>query len=235
MEPAIQYARFGRRLRALCLDAIVFALLFALGAVFIHSLSSSESITRGLWLAIVLAILFYEPLLVAAIGGTIGHRLTNLRVVDDRSKGNLSFVNACVRAAVKTLLGWYSFLTMSLTRRNQAVHDVVTHSTVQIRDISKAPRSHYVMERQMESDTAARPSRSRRVAVILIYIIFGYLGTSLVSLSFLSDSCVFEGRCSEFDRTMTLVFTFFWLALVAFAVVFGWKGRLWGCRIRPSG
>ena len=160
MESAPAYARFSRRLRALCLDATILVLLFYVGTVLIHSISSSDSVTRGLWLGVVLVILLYEPILVAMIGGTVGHRLTNLRVVDDRSNRNLSFVKAVARAAIKALLGWYSFLSMSLTRRNQALHDVLTHSTVQIRDTSKAPPSHYVVERQIEVAPGALPSRS---------------------------------------------------------------------------
>ena len=234
MEPAPAYARFSRRLRALCFDAILFVLLFYVGAVVIHSLSSSDSVTRGLWLGVVLVILLYEPTLVAIIGGTIGHRLTNLRVVDDRSKGNLTFLKAVARAAIKTLMGWYSFLSMSLTRRNQALHDVLTHSTVQIRDTSKARASHYVTERQVEVDPGVLPSRSRRVVVILAYIILGYGCLSIVSLLFVSDACMFQRRCSGFERAMAYVFTGAWFALVAFAVVFGWKGRLWGCRVRRA-
>jgi hypothetical protein len=31
---------------------------------------------------------------VSLVGGTIGHNLSNLRVVDDRSHGNVSFLRA---------------------------------------------------------------------------------------------------------------------------------------------
>jgi hypothetical protein len=36
------------------------------------------------------------------------------------------------------VLGVYSFVTMATTSRRQAVHDLLTQSTVQIRDRSKA-------------------------------------------------------------------------------------------------
>lgn len=234
MEPAPEYARFSRRLRAVCLDAILVVLAFYVGAVAIDTISSSDSITRGLWLGVVLIILLYEPTLVAMIGGTIGHRLTNLRVVDDRSKGNLTFLKAVARAAIKGAVGWFSFLSMSLTRRNQALHDVLTHSTVQIRDTSKARASHYVIERPVEVAPGVLPSRSRRVVVILVYIILGYVCFSVVSVPFISDACMLLRRCSGFERAMAYAFTGAWFALVALAVIFGWKGRLWGCRVRRA-
>lgn len=234
MEPAATYARFSRRLKALCLDAILFVLVFYVGAVVVHAISSSDRISRGLWFGLVLAVVLYEPTLVAMIGGTIGHRLTNLRVVDDRSKGNLTFPKALTRAAIKALLGWYSFLTMSLTRRNQALHDVLTHSTVQIRDASKARANHYVVERQVEAAPGILPSRARRVFVILVYIILGYVCLSAVSLLLVSDACAFQRRCSEFERAMAYVLDGGWLLLTACAVILGWKGRLLGCRIRHA-
>ena len=85
----------------------------------------------------VTAVLLYEPVLVSFTGGTVGHHLTNLRVVDDRG-GNVSFLKACARMVVKDLLGWCSFVILMATSRNQAIHDLVTRSTVQIRDLAKA-------------------------------------------------------------------------------------------------
>jgi uncharacterized RDD family membrane protein YckC len=147
MTSTIAYARFSRRLRALLLDALLFGLTFYIGATVIGSLSMPDSARRVAWLAVLLLIILYEPVLVSAIGGTIGHRLTNLRVVDDRSNGNIGLIKALVRSAVKAMLGWLSFLAMTVTRRHQAVHDVVTRSTVQIRDVSKASAAHFVTER----------------------------------------------------------------------------------------
>jgi hypothetical protein len=86
----------------------------------------------------------YEPLLVAWRGGTIGHFATNLRVVGPAG-GNPSFARAFARYVVKTALGLPSFISMTLTRRHQAVHDVLTRTTVQIRDSSRArPGDYYV-------------------------------------------------------------------------------------------
>jgi len=44
--------------------------------------------------------------LISLTGGTIGHRRVNLRVVDDRTRGNVSFPKAVARTVVKGVLGW---------------------------------------------------------------------------------------------------------------------------------
>jgi uncharacterized RDD family membrane protein YckC len=220
MESLPAYARFSRRFRAFCFDVILFVLVFYIGAVVIHSISPSDSVTRSVWLAVIVAVVLYEPILVSTLGGTVGHRVTNLRVVDDRRRGNLSFGKAVVRMVIKDLLGWYSFLSMTLTRRNQAVHDVLTHSTVQIRDKSKARASQYVVERKLDvAPGISLPSRSRRVIVIVVYILLGYLIIAIASAPFLSDACAFQGRCSGTERAIGYAIGGLCFALVAIAIV----------------
>jgi len=229
MNPTPRYARFSRRLRALLFDVILYAILFYVGAIAIDLMKPSDGVRRTLWLAIGLAILFYEPILVSALGGTVGHRLTNLRVVDDRTAGNLKFPKAVLRVIVKDLLGWFSFLSMTLTRRNQALHDVVTHSTVQIRDQSKASSSHYIAERLPEI-IAGLPSARRRVLVIVSYIALAYVVVSIASLPFVSEPCAMRSRCSPSEHAVSFALFGLWFVLSAFFMLFGWRGRLWGCR-----
>jgi uncharacterized RDD family membrane protein YckC len=80
-------------------------------------------------------------------GGTIGHRTMNLRVVDNRTAGNVSLPKALARFIVKGLLGILSFFTMNFSRRHHAVHDILTGSSVQIRNPSKAQPHHYTLGR----------------------------------------------------------------------------------------
>src|SRR5437763_7994674 len=94
------YARFSRRLRAFLIDVTLFALVFYLGAIAVDSLAVADTPRRLFLFGVVVAILAYDPFLVAFFGGTIGHRLTNLRVIDDRTDGNLGLFKAIARAAV---------------------------------------------------------------------------------------------------------------------------------------
>ncbi|HYL56809.1 MAG TPA: RDD family protein, partial [Gemmatimonadales bacterium] len=98
------YANFLRRLNALSLDTVVLVLL----SVLIFSLASVFEDVEPMRIALVILwwvlLLFYEPLLVWRLGGTVGHRAMNLRVFDDRTDRNVSLFQAVARFWVKALL-----------------------------------------------------------------------------------------------------------------------------------
>src|SRR5215467_10708632 len=112
--PERAYARFLPRLRALIVDSIILVIvLFA--AVMIAVAIRMDNLARPLGFAVAAFWLLYEPLFVAYAGGTLGHRWSNLRVVDDRTQGNVSLLKAVSRAIIKGVLGWLSFVTMLTT------------------------------------------------------------------------------------------------------------------------
>ena len=133
-QPA--YGRFSRRVRAVFIDWIVFILMI-FGALFAAVTVRSDEFSLGLGCGLIALLLLYEPVLVSLAGGSIGHILSNLRVVDDRTQGNISFPKAVARFLIKAGLSWYSFITMATTLRHQAVHDLLTGSTVQIRNLAE--------------------------------------------------------------------------------------------------
>jgi uncharacterized RDD family membrane protein YckC len=113
---APRYARFSRRFRGIVLDwMIAMAILF--GAVMLASVVQNDNFSRALGVLVIAALLLYEPVLVSFTGSTLGHYFTNLRVVDERSGGNVSFLKACARVAIKGVLGLYSFVILAATRR----------------------------------------------------------------------------------------------------------------------
>ena len=77
-----QYAQFSRRLRAIVIDWMI-SLAVIFGAVLIAVNVGNDNFSRALGVLVVTVLLLYEPLLVSFSGGTLGHRFTNLRVVDD--------------------------------------------------------------------------------------------------------------------------------------------------------
>jgi hypothetical protein len=160
-----RYARFTRRLRGIAIDFVLF-LLVLVGALQIAVALNSDDLARVVGFSVLAGFFLYEPLMVSLTGWTIGHYLSNLRVIDDRSSGNVSFLKAVVRVAIKAVLSWYSFVSMGAARRHQAVHDLLTRSTVQIRDPAKARPHHYSRER-VELSAPGMPSRIRRLLVIL--------------------------------------------------------------------
>jgi uncharacterized RDD family membrane protein YckC len=177
-------------------------------------------------------VLLYEPVLVSSTGGTLGHYVTNLRVVDDGTGRNVSFLKACVRMAIKSLLGWYSFVILAATRRNQAIHDLLTQSTVQIRDPAKASPAHYLVERGVALDRGM-PSLSRRAGVIVVYLLLAIAAFMagidvLVITGVLSPTCLNNDNCSGGETLVELTYGFALLAVVTAIIALGWKGRLFG-------
>src|SRR3954451_16057883 len=161
------YARFLPRLSALFIDAIVLSVVM-FGALLVAVVIRSGNIARVLGFTVVGVWLLYEPLLVSFAGGTIGHRRTNLRVVDDRTGTNIGLLKSFGRTVIKGALGSVSFATMLTTRRSQAIHDLLTRSTVQVRDQAFAGPRLYIRERQ-EFAKDLLPSRTRRMLVIGLY------------------------------------------------------------------
>ena len=228
-----RYARFSRRLRGMLLDWIV-ALIVLFGAVLIASAVRSDNFSRALGILALLALLLYEPVLVSLTGGTLGHHFTNLRVVDERNGGNVSFAKACARVVIKGVLGWYSFVVLAATRRNQAIHDLLTRSTVQIRDPAKALPGQYITERTEPAGTNA-PSRWRRVVVICVYLSLTFIAFltilgGIMAAGLLSPGCIDNNFCSAGERIFSLAAPLTLLAMTALVITLGWKGRLFGAR-----
>lgn len=228
------YARFSRRLQGLFIDWIVFLVLM-IGALFLATATRSDSIGRYLGFSAIAVFLLYEPVLVSLTGGTIGHHFTNLRVVDDGTKGNVSLLKAFARFAIKSLLGWYSFISMWITRRHQAVHDLMTSSTVQMRDLAKAQPHQYSSERTIFDDSRM-PSRMRRLVVILGYLLLISVGAIVVgavlsAAGLVSDACLdHDDRCTQAENVIFGALGTSWILLSVLCIGLGWKGRIFGCR-----
>jgi uncharacterized RDD family membrane protein YckC len=186
---------------------------------------------RVLWLILFADILLYEPIMIWRYGATIGHRVTNLRVVDDATGGNPGFVQAFARFVIKSVLGVVSFVTMALTRRYQAVHDRLTHTTVQIRDLSLAQQDDYHVERVAEA-TPGMPSRLRRGIVMLAYMAAVWIAIGIVVSLLVSVPCIRRNECTAEDQLIYQVLALFLFGGMAVVVVAGWRGHLLGCRIR---
>lgn len=226
--PPARYATFTRRFRALvidncCVAALLLALFFLDDAV-----SDVPGATRLTWLLMVGVLLLYDPVLVSRRGATIGHAVAGLRVVDARTGRWPSFARAFVRSLIKLMLGVPSFFTMELTRRHQAVHDMVTHTTVQV--VESEDLVEFRAERLDEPDVVL-PSGFRRVAVIVLYQVLVYLVVSLSLLLLDTTNCLRErSSCSTGMRALLQVFAWAWLALSATVIIAGWKGLLPGAR-----
>jgi uncharacterized RDD family membrane protein YckC len=233
-----RYGRFLRRLQAVFIDAIVILLAIA-GALFVSVTLNSQGLARTLGFSVAAGWLLYEPALLALIGGTVGHYVCNLRVVDNRTGANINFFKAVARTVIKALLGWLSFITMATTRRHQAIHDLLTRSTVQIRNPAKASAHHYSGE-QIELSSAGMPSGTRRLIVIVLYLVIAFLVFASVLLGLeisnsVSPACILKDRCSTSERLVVRGLDLVWLGVIVLCIVLGWRGRLYGARKARTG
>jgi hypothetical protein len=231
--PASLYARFSRRFRGIVIDWMI-AMAVVFGAVFLAITVENDNFSRALGLLVISALLLYEPILVSFTGGTLGHYFTNLRVVDERSGGNVGFPKACARVVIKASLGWYSFVILAATRRNQAVHDLLTRSTVQIRDPASARPGQYITERA-EPAVSGMPSRWRRAAVICVYLLLLFIAfvimlRMIVATGLLSNRCLNNDYCEGGERITALAANIALLLMMAVTIALGWRGRLFGAR-----
>jgi len=231
--PEPRYARFSRRLKGMFIDWTI-TLVVIFGALIIATSARNDNISRVLGAVVVLVVALYEPLLVSRTGSTVGHHLTNLRVVDNGHGGNVGFLKAVARSVIKGVLGWFSFILMAATRRNQAIHDFLTRSTVQIRDTALATSDQFVTER-IELAHPDMPPPLRRIAVIIGYLaltfgVYVAVGIALGQGGLVSARCVDADICSRAERLTLSVFGLALLAIPAVLIVLGWKARLPGAR-----
>jgi uncharacterized RDD family membrane protein YckC len=152
----VGYATFTRRFRALVIDYAVVAVGLFIVIIAGDALWSLPGTGPVAVIAFYGLRFLYEPLLVTLRGATIGHSATNLRVVSP-SGGNPSFVRAFVRFIVKDVLGLPSFISMAFTNRHQAIHDLLTGTTVQIRDLTRESPDGYYAPAPIEASVAESP------------------------------------------------------------------------------
>src|SRR5690348_1251656 len=231
VTPSAAYARLSSRAKAILIDlAITSIVLVAL----VIAASATEDVPGSGRVFLILIfgwLLLYEPLQVWLFGSTIGHRRVNLRVVSDKTGGSPSFLTSFARFLIKGILGFPSFVSMAFTRRYQAIHDLLTGTTVQLRDLSIAADDDYLVERAPDHVEIAIPAtRSRRTLVTLLYVVGAYLLSGLLSMGLVSSACLSRAECSTVDGANSKLVTYLFLVGVVAIAVQGLRGRLWGAR-----
>ena len=224
------YARFPRRLIALAFDGAVCAAVAAVSiaiAVIFEPGQTGRLTLLGSFLAF---LLLYDPLMVSLRGATLGHQWANLHVVPDNRDGHLSFGRAVVRSLTKLFLGIFGFISMSVTPRHQAIQDLWSHSTIQMRDPSRATQAQYVAGKPV-APVGIMPSWSRRVLVTAAYLLLSYVLLVVSTVATLPAGCFASSACAS-TSTTAHVLAYAWWAAVMICIGLGTSGRLYGCRMR---
>jgi len=145
-DPEILYAGLTPRLRAMVVDAMIYAGVLV-ATVIVADLPMPGLLSRVFLASLVGFLLLYEPVSVWRWGGTLGHRRANVRIVSDRTGGPPSIFASLVRWLVKGFFGILSFFLLVSTRRHQTLHDLASGTTVQIRDAALPPTGGFHRQR----------------------------------------------------------------------------------------
>lgn len=129
VPPGQLYARAAPRLQAYLRDFFVYLGILASCLMAAVAFGTPRA-TQISVITCIVVLCLYEPVSIAAAGGTIGHLSLNLRIARATDLGRVSFARALVRTIVKGLLGLPVFLAIYFTRKSQGIHDLVAGTVV---------------------------------------------------------------------------------------------------------
>jgi len=226
-----RYATFNRRFRAVLTDSV----LVVLGVMLVLIAADATGRVSGsgivAWLVMFSIFFLYEPLFVWRRGATIGHSMNHLTVVADGTGRPPGFARAFVRYFIKLVMGLPSFVTMMLSPRHQAVHDLLTRTTVQLAADTDPDLVDFHVEREDEPATLL-PSRTRRTIVALAYLVLLFIIYAMVLVVIDPGSCARQGTCSHSMQVIFDLLAPVWLVASLASIVAVWKGRMVGARRR---
>lgn len=222
------YPRLLRRLQGVFIDGIVIPLA-AVGTLVALTYAGVEST----WIKVLcpLAVIFLlDPVAVSATGGSVGHHAVGLRVRKERTNERINLFAAVVRLIVKTLFGLPAFFVAFLTRKRQALHDLVAKSLIVHKSSVGLPLYELLPERTRKDEHATYVSVWRRILVVLLYWILFYFAWNLVVLVILAGPCIESGGCSETQALVAIGAMILLLVSLIVLAALGWRGSLYGCR-----
>ena len=227
----MRYPRINRRIQAVIIDGLILLAVFFGTSLLLVPLEIHGAIKFGLVAALMLV---PEPLLVSLTGGTPGHHLRGLRVQGYRDGTKLNLFRSFVRFLVRVILGWLSFLFVLVTKKRQAFHDLMAGSIVIVAHPDRFPADATLPEQVIEEAGYIYPSWWRRILMILVYNLAGFLFVGFAVIFSVSDTCVSRNVCSTWDNVIVNLIGFGWLIFVAISVILAWHGMLFGCRRKAA-
>lgn len=226
------YPRLIKRVRAVLIDSVVVPIIAVAVLVIGHTAGITD--LWGMGILATVAVLIMEPGLVALTGGTVGHHMVGIRVARADGAGKLDFLTATLRAIVKFVLGWLSFIFVLTTTKHQAIHDLAVNSIVVHKSVYQLPSYEVLSERRVESSQFVYPAKWKRVLLTVLY----WLAISVASIAVMallsSEDCSRLNRCATSDLIAAQAIDLVWLLSTGALIVLGWNGRLPGARRRAK-
>lgn len=229
MPPDTTWPRLLHRVLAASWDA----LLMCYGAIFLLVVGDALGLRspEAKLLLILAPFLVLDPLLIWLTGSSPGHRLYNLRVLR-QDGGRPGLPALLLRFPIKFLLGGLSWLPALVSRRHQALHDLIVGTVVVHRDPARVQPRDVWAEYRPEAGYAY-PGGWRRSLVIVAYMVLATVVVEGIGSPLLGPACWDEGRCTPLGALGLLFANLNYFLLLGFIVVRGWGGRLYGARRQP--
>ncbi len=180
--------------------------------------------------AATLTVFLLEPILVTTTGGTIGHHLLGIRVIDSSTTSALGIFRATLRFIVKTTLGIFSLIVVSTSRKHQAIHDFLSGSIVVIKNPNALPAYEVLKERVVEEKGYIYPSKIWRIMIIALYSVIFFVAYVFIVVLLMTENCLNNDICTGYDQAVSVVSQILWFVGTVTLLVLGWRGKLWGCR-----
>ena len=231
METDQIYPRLLRRVRAVLIDSgIAIVVMFSWWL----TLPLLEGFHWSIKLAFpVTAWAIFDPILVSTTGGTPGHHIMGLKIVSARTKHRIDIVRALIRSVLRGVLGWMSFILVLITKKHQAIHDLILNTIVILKSPETVRSNERLTERSLDYNNFVYPSSFRRLFVIVIYFVLSTLAYAVGNVAVLSESCLSGSICSQFDSAISRGASVLWLLSLGAIVVYGWRSELFGARRKP--
>ena len=197
--------------------------------LFFVILVSSHNPSPWAYFTVFSSLSLIEPILVSVTGGSIGHHLFGMQVIDQSSRNKIGIFRAIFRTVIRFIFGIFSLFFIHTTKRYQALHDLATKSLVVINTASSLSTSHTRDERTLEEPLYQYPSLWRRGLVISLYSVIAFTFITL-GIIYLAETCLLENRCSSQDSLIVNLASIAQLVAIVVLMTFGVKGRLLGAR-----
>lgn len=226
----IRYPLIGRRAMAFVIDSTIIIVTFILSGLAVSNLNLSTPVRIGMPVGLIFLL---DPILVSSMGMTIGHRIMGLRICKQGNLRKLNIFESILRFFIKVLFGWLSLVSVLITRRHQAIHDMSVKSLVILDNPDKFGDHEKLTERlDEEKDGWIYPSKARRVFFILGYLFIANfliaVPTELLAFLFLEVL-----RLNSVYSTMipNIIGGIAFIALAFYLVGRCWRGEMPGCRV----
>jgi len=213
------------RIKAMFLDSTINSLIFISMVLISIGLGIEESSIKIA--TIILPVILFEPTMIWLTGGSLGHHYSGIRIVGKNTGKNLFIINGILRFLLKSSLGLISLVSMILTNKHQAIHDILANSVVVFKNEDEALDRHKLKPRKIVYYDQ-KPSIIKRIMVILAYCFVTFFMWSLVLGFSVSKSCIEKGICSDSEHILLEKFTLLLLVIFLVIVILGLLSKLPG-------